>query len=193
MVVAHRRIREFRSPTAYAIYEGGVRPLYRRCAARIGQNVITVPEVATDMSSRAKKEICVFSVVEALLVGVVLVLATVWSGGSSADWLSCVAVFLTFFHSQAAFNLADKLVEKDLPQRGAVDASKLHTGLFLVKEAFWVMTFLALGSYPLLVSSFLLSTYPLWRGKIRSLKVLELRRERSSAGMVSFSASSMAR
>lgn len=114
---------------------------------------------------RGDKRVCIPSLVEASFVVTVLLLATILSGGRSADWISCVAVFLTFLHSQAAFNLAEL---SPVNGRGA-SASRYHTAMFLMKEGFWVLTFLALGSYPLLVSSFLLSTYPLWRRRIRAL------------------------
>jgi hypothetical protein len=117
------------------------------------------------MLVQKQKWVCVPSIVEAGLVLTVLIPATIFSGGRLADWLSCIAVFLTFLHSQAAFNLA----HQSLRLRGEGDASTIHTVMFLVKEGFWVLTFLALGSYPLLLSSVLFATYPFWRGKIRGL------------------------
>ena len=122
-------------------------------------------EVIDTMLARSQRDTCVSSVIEATLVMIVLIPATILSGGRTADWLSCVAVFLTFLHSQSAFNLA----EVSPTQGHGLHASRYHTAMFLVKEGFWVLTFFALGSYPLLLSSFLFSTYPFWRKWIRGL------------------------
>jgi len=99
--------------------------------------------------------------VEALFVFTILALIASISGSTFTDWSSASAVFLGFINVQMAFDLTEK-------ESATEEESQSQLKIFhVLKESVWLVTFLAMGSYPLLVSSLIFMTYPTWRKLIR--------------------------
>jgi hypothetical protein len=100
------------------------------------------------------------SIVVMVLGGVALA-----SGAHVTDLLSALAGLLTFMCTQVAFDMNEHLQ--------SMKADNLHFRnryriLFFMKECIWVVTFIVLGSLPLLASTGVFASYPYWRRKIRN-------------------------
>jgi hypothetical protein len=102
---------------------------------------------------------------EALLVFLVLAGVVVASGAKPMDLVSAFAGFLTFLCTQNAFDMNEQLRAL---QTEALSAQHRYRNLFFLKEAVWVLTFILLGSYPLLASTGVFASYPWWRKKLRA-------------------------
>lgn len=101
---------------------------------------------------------------EALTVLTVLSIIAVLGGSRFTDWSAALAVFLGFLHAQLSFDLADAHDEKSESQSNT--GAKLKD-LFVLKEIIWIVTFTALGSYPLLAGALLFMAYPAIRRWLR--------------------------
>jgi len=106
------------------------------------------------------------SLVEAFLVLAVLSGVAWVSGARATDGLSALAGFLSFLCTQIAFDMDERLmgVQDDGPS-----PQHRYRNLFFLKEGVWVVTFLLLGSYPLLASTGVFASYPWWRRRLRTL------------------------
>lgn len=102
--------------------------------------------------------------IEAAVVFTVLFVSAILGGGSHSDWLSATAVFLSFLCSQAAFDLAEAAAAAP---NAPSSPGRRYRVLYLTKEVFWVLTCLAIRNYPLIASTVVFATYPMWRRVLR--------------------------
>jgi len=100
---------------------------------------------------------------EALVVIVALGVIAYLGGSKFTDWTAAAAVFIGFLYAQLSFNIAE---EKTATASEALEQARLKQ-VFVVKELLWIVTFAALGSYPLLVGAFLFMVYPATRTLVR--------------------------
>lgn len=115
--------------------------------------------------------------IEILLVAVVLALSVVLTGITAQDVCAAFAVLLSFICSQIAFDLEEDRSKHATEARTTSPAR--YKRLYLVKEIWWIVTGFALGSAPLLISTFVFATYPFWRIQIRAAE-LQFRATRHS-------------
>ena len=104
-------------------------------------------------------------VVEATGIFLTLSIIAIANENSPTSWCSALALFLCFLHAQLAFELSERETPSnagELPGRN----QRLRQ-LYLLKEIMWVVTFLAIGNYPLVAGAIVFTTYPIWRGKLR--------------------------
>lgn len=101
--------------------------------------------------------------IEAFLAFVLLAVSALLGGCTLADWLTSGAAFLSFLCTQCAFDLAEAHERHNLPGKPGSN----YKVLYIVKEAFWIASCLALGSMPLLTSTLIFGIYPIAR-KLRS-------------------------
>lgn len=100
--------------------------------------------------------------IEALFVFSALCLIVWYSGGQAADWTSAAAVFLGFVYAQSSFEIA----ERDLQSRLSTETRRLR-GIFMLKEVGWIVTFMLLGSWPLVFGALMFLSYPYVRSLTR--------------------------
>jgi hypothetical protein len=105
---------------------------------------------------------------EALLVGSVIALTAILSGGDMVDWLGATAVFFTFMHGQVSFDFQEAQQVMEKPH---VPCYRWSGRYFVIKEILWVLTFSILQAWPLLLGTLIFASYPYWRKKFRKLNV----------------------
>lgn len=96
-----------------------------------------------------------------------LVLSTVnfiWAN-NPINWISTLAILITFNHAQ----IADRLQER----QGKLDVKTVEcyyklNYLFAIKESLWIWAFILMGSYAAIVGSCLFFLYPFWRKYYRA-------------------------
>jgi hypothetical protein len=107
---------------------------------------------------------------EASIVLLLLGLSAALGGSTIADWLTGGAVFLSFLCTQSAFDLADV--------NEANGGPRAHTAhyrrLYIVKEALWIGSCIAIGNFPLITSTGIFAAYPAWRAITKSTRVTVL-------------------
>lgn len=104
-------------------------------------------------------------VVEALFVGLILVTVAALTGGSLVQWLSALAVLLSFMHAQVADRMAEKQSRAALPD---VECWRWSGRYFFAKELVWCSVFALSGAWPGLAGVALFLAYPAWRRYHRS-------------------------
>jgi hypothetical protein len=109
---------------------------------------------------------CKPSLIEAFFVLIILGGVACASGGRAADGLSAFAGFLSFLCTQIAFDMNEQL---QAAQDNGISPQHRYRNLFFLKEGVWVVTFLLLGSYPLLASTAVFASYPWWRRRLRTV------------------------
>jgi hypothetical protein len=114
--------------------------------------------VSMNSSSRA-------SYIEAGIVLVVLGGVLLLTGRHLTDLLSALAGFLTFLCTQIAFDMNEQL---QLASSSSRPHRHSYRYLFMMKELVWIITFIILGSAPLLASTGVFATYPYWRKTLRA-------------------------
>jgi hypothetical protein len=92
---------------------------------------------------------------EAVFVFLTLCLIAWYSGSQPTDWTSAAAVFLGFVYAQSSFEIA----ERDLQSRVSTETKRLR-GIFMLKEVGWIVTFMLLGSWPLVFGAVMFLSYP---------------------------------
>lgn len=97
---------------------------------------------------------------EILVVGCVLCLVTLIFANDSINWLTTLAILLTFNHAQIGDRLQERQASMDKPTVECYH--KLHK-LFIAKEVLWITVFLLSGIYAAIVGSVLFAAYPFWR------------------------------
>lgn len=103
--------------------------------------------------------------IEAGIVFSVLSCVVLVNGAQVTDILSAIAGLLTFMCTQVAFDMNEQL---QALQPADMTSRPKYRALFLMKECLWVLTYLFLGSLPLLASTGVFASYPYWRRKLRT-------------------------
>ena len=97
---------------------------------------------------------------EALGVGLVLAIVAVLTGGALVQWLSALAVLLSFMHAQVADRMAEKQARAALPD---VECWRWSGRYFVAKELAWCAVFALGRAWPALAGVGLFLAYPAWR------------------------------
>ena len=87
------------------------------------------------------------------------------TGTHATDALSALAGFLSFLYTQTAFDMNEQL---QVASSNATSQRPSYRYLFLMKGCVWVLTYLILGSAPLLATTGVFATYPYWRRRLRA-------------------------
>lgn len=103
--------------------------------------------------------------IEGIAVFTILATTATIGGCKAVDLLSALASLLTFLCTQSAFDMTEQLQALQSPSQTPDNKYRM---LFFAKESAWVVTCLALGSLPLLASTGVFASYPLWRRKLRA-------------------------
>ena len=99
-------------------------------------------------------------VAEALLVAWVLMLVANATGGGLVQWVSALAVLLSFCHAQVAARMAEKQAASARPDVACWRWSQRY---LVGKELSWCFVFAATGAWPALAGVALFLSYPAWR------------------------------
>jgi hypothetical protein len=107
---------------------------------------------------------------EIIVLASVLCIVNLIAANNLVNWITTLAILITFNHSQ----IADRLMErqKELQVRTVECVHKL-VYLFLAKETVWITAFLVMRNYAAIVGSIVLFLYPFWR-KIYRKKIRPL-------------------
>lgn len=108
-------------------------------------------------------------VVAAILFGITLFVANNW-----INWITTIAVLLTFNHCQIADRLQERQGKMDRP---TVECYWRLNKIFTAKEVFWIVAFILMRNYAAIAGSALFALYPMWRSfyrsRIKPLKILQ--------------------
>lgn len=100
---------------------------------------------------------------ERLVVAAILA-ASAWYGGARAqDWLTAVAVLLSFAHAQVADRLQEAEGARHVAGLVAVPCVGKLDHYWTAKEVLWAIVFLTSWNLPALVGCVALGAYPSWR------------------------------
>jgi hypothetical protein len=102
---------------------------------------------------------------EILIVGIVLCLVTFLFSNNIVNWVTTLAIILTFNHGQIGDRLQERQANMDNP---TVECYHKLNKLFAGKEICWIAAFLLMKNYAAIVGSFMFAIYPLWRKYYRS-------------------------
>lgn len=97
---------------------------------------------------------------ELLVVSVVLIITTMWFANDAINWITTLAVILTFQHAQIGDRLQERQQVMDKP---TVECYWKLNKLFAAKEVCWITAFLLMRNYAAIVGGVLFALYPLWR------------------------------
>ncbi len=98
--------------------------------------------------------------IEATVVGAVLALVAAMTGGGTVQWLSAVAVLLSFMHAQVAERMTERQAAAAKPD---VECWRWSRRYFLGKELAWCAVFSITRAWPALAGVALFLAYPAWR------------------------------
>lgn len=82
------------------------------------------------------------------------------TGGRWIEWVGAAAVFCGFCHASIAERMREREAARPVP---SVECHRLSTVFFLLKEAGWLVYFIALHAWSALVGCGIFIAYPLWR------------------------------
>lgn len=98
--------------------------------------------------------------IEILIVGIILCTITAFIGNNVVNWITTLAVLLTFNHAQIGDRLQEKQGVMDKP---TVECYWKLNRLFAAKEVTWIVAFVLMKNYAAIFGSILFALYPLWR------------------------------
>jgi hypothetical protein len=97
---------------------------------------------------------------ETLIVGIILFLTTLLFSNNLINWVTTLAILITFNHAQ----IGDRLQERqDILSSKTVECYWKLNKLFALKEILWIVAFLMMDNYAAIVGSVLFFIYPFWR------------------------------
>lgn len=109
---------------------------------------------------------------EAIFIGLILSSVTYFAANNLINWVSTVAIFMTFMHAQ----IGDRLQER----QGNMEVKTVAcywkmSWYFGIKEILWIFAFILMENYAAIVGSFLFFLYPFWRKFYRKhIKSMEI-------------------
>lgn len=101
---------------------------------------------------------------EILVMAIILSTVNILFANNWINWLTEIAILLTFNHAQIADRLQEK--QKDMAKPTVECYHKLNK-LFTAKEIMWIVCFILMQNYAAIVGSALISLYPYWRKAYR--------------------------
>lgn len=107
--------------------------------------------------------------IETLVVAAVVGTVAVVSGGRPVDWLTALAVLISFGHASVADRLAEREIAKPQPDVECVGWLRRY---WLAKEVCWAIVFVVSGLWPALIGAAVFAIHPFWRKAYRSRRPL---------------------
>lgn len=109
--------------------------------------------------------------IEISFVGAILFLITCFFANNWINWITTIAILVTFNHGQIGDRLQERQSKMDQP---TVECYYKLNRLFTAKEILWIIAFLLMKNYAAIVGSVLFALYPYWRKYYRKkIKPLE--------------------
>lgn len=102
---------------------------------------------------------------ETFVMGIVLCVVDLFFANNPINWITTLAILLTFNHAQIADRLQERQSKMDIP---TVECYHKLNKLFTAKEICWIIAFLLMRNYSAIVGSLLFAAYPYWRKYYRS-------------------------
>lgn len=102
---------------------------------------------------------------ELLIVSIVLIATTFLLSNDKINWITTLAIILTFQHAQIGDRLQERQKILDKP---TVDCYWKLNWLFVGKEVLWITAFILMGNYAAIIGSTMFSLYPIWRRYYRN-------------------------
>jgi hypothetical protein len=97
---------------------------------------------------------------ETFIVAVVLSTVAALTGGALVQWLSALAVLLSFMHGQVAERLAYR---QKVAEKADVECWRWLGRYFVWKEIAWCAVFSLTAAWPALAGVVVFVLYPVWR------------------------------
>jgi hypothetical protein len=98
--------------------------------------------------------------IEIIIVCAILTTVTFCFANNWVNWITTVAILLTFNHAQIGDRLQERQAVMDKP---TVECYHKLNKLFAGKEVCWIIAFVLMKNYAAIVGSGLFALYPLWR------------------------------
>lgn len=102
---------------------------------------------------------------ELIVISLILCGITFFAANNLVNWVTTVAVLLTFQHAQIGDRLQERQGVMDKP---TVECYHKLNKLFAAKEVFWITAFILMANYAAIFGSALFALYPLWRKYYRN-------------------------
>lgn len=97
---------------------------------------------------------------EVLIVSILLSLVTFFFANNWVNWVTTLAIVLTFQHAQIGDRLQERQEKLEIK---TVECYHKLNKLFSAKELVWILAFLLMKNYSAIVGSVLFFVYPMWR------------------------------
>ena len=107
---------------------------------------------------------------ECLVVALVLCYVTYEYANNLVNWITTIAVYLTFNHAQISDRLQERQEVMDEP---TVECYHKLNKYFIGKEILWIIAFLSMQNYAALAGCVMFALYPFWRKLYRRIKPLK--------------------
>ena len=102
---------------------------------------------------------------EISIVGILISAANLFFANNLVNWITTVAILVTFNHAQIGDRLQERQSDMDQP---TVECYRKLNVLFGAKEVLWIIAFLLMKNYAAILGSALFSLYPFWRKLYRT-------------------------
>lgn len=108
-----------------------------------------------------KKQVALYTwQIEAAFVFLVLLAVILIAGGRWVEYVGATAVFFSFMHAQVSDRMAEEQSKMIDP---SVECYRWSQRYFFIKEAMWLVYFVALNAWSALVGVGVFLLYPMWR------------------------------
>jgi hypothetical protein len=114
---------------------------------------------------------------EILIVAIILSMVTLFFANNIINWITLIAILLTFNHAQIGDRLQARQSAMIVPD---IECYWKLNKLFIAKEVTWIVAFLLMGNYAAIVGSLLFAIYPFWRKYYRR-KIKPLNNEKDNS------------
>lgn len=98
--------------------------------------------------------------IEFFVIAICLVTVTVLVANNWINWVTTLAILLTFNHAQIGDRLQERQHKMDAP---TVKCYHKLNKLFAAKEVVWIIAFILMKNYAAIFGSALFTIYPFWR------------------------------
>jgi Ni,Fe-hydrogenase I cytochrome b subunit len=103
--------------------------------------------------------------IELFTVAVILSSTTFITANNLVNWITTLAILVTFNHGIIGDRLQERQSKMDKP---TVECYYKLNRLFAIKEVIWITAFFIMKNYAAIVGSVLFFLYPFWRKFYRS-------------------------
>jgi hypothetical protein len=103
---------------------------------------------------------------ELAFVSIVLCGTTFIFSNNLINWVTTIAIILTFQHAQ----ISDRLQERQkVMEKPTVECYHKLNRLFIAKELVWISAFIIMHNYAAIIGSAMFFAYPYWRKVYRTI------------------------